>query len=186
MKDNEIIELYWARNEGAITATAEKYGSYCHTIAYNILHSQEDAEECANDTYLGAWSSIPPQRPSRLSIYLGKITRNLALNRYKRYTAEKRGHGQVELVLSELETCVSAEANVEQAMEEKELVAAIERFLYAKPKLNRRIFVRRYWYLDAIRDIAAAYKISESKVASLLFRMRNELRIFLEKEGIML
>ena len=121
-----------------------------------------------------------------MSIYLGKITRNLALNRYKRYTAEKRGHGQVELVLSELETCVSAEANVEQAIEEKELVAAIERFLYAKPKLNRRIFVRRYWYLDAIRDIAAADKISESKVASLLFRMRNELRIFLEKEGIML
>lgn len=95
MKDHEIIELYWARNESAITATTEKYGNYCHTIAYNILRNKEDAEECANDTYLGAWNSIPPQRPSRLSIYLGKITRNLALNRYKRYTAEKRGHGQV-------------------------------------------------------------------------------------------
>lgn len=113
MRDHEIIELYWARNESAITATAEKYGNYCHTIAYNILHSKEDAEECSNDTYLGAWSSIPPQRPNRLSIYLGKITRNLALNRYKRYTAEKRGHGQVVLALSELEACVPSEATVE-------------------------------------------------------------------------
>lgn len=186
MKDREIIELYWMRNEGAITATAEKYGNYCHTIAYNILRSKEDAEECANDTYLGAWNSIPPQRPSRLSIYLGKIARNLALNRYKSYTAEKRGRGQVELVLSELEASVSAEANVEKTFEEKELVAAIDRFLYAKPKLNRNIFIRRYWYLDAIREIADTYGMSESKVSSLLFRMRNELRIFLEKEGITL
>ena len=161
MKDHEIIELYWARNESAITATTEKYGNYCHTIAYNILRNKEDAEECANDTYLGAWNSIPPQRPSRLSIYLGKITRNLALNRYKRYT-------------------------VEQTIEENELAAAIDRFLYAKPKLNRNIFVRRYYHLYAIRDIADAYGMSESKVTSLLFRMRNELRRFLEKEGIML
>lgn len=116
MKDHEIIELYWARNQLAITATADKYGSYCHTIAYNILHNNEDAEECSNDTYLGAWNSIPPQRPNRLSIYLGKITRNLALNRYKRYTAEKRGHGQVELVLSELEACIPANTCVEQAI----------------------------------------------------------------------
>ena len=90
MRDHEIIELYWARNESAITATAEKYGNYCHTIAYNILRNKEDAEECANDTYLRAWSSIPPQRPNRLSIYLGKITRNLALNRYKRYCRKTR------------------------------------------------------------------------------------------------
>ena len=186
MKDHEIIELYWARNESAIAATAEKYGNYCHTIAYNILRSKEDAEECANDTYLGAWNSIPPQRPSRLSIYLGKIARNLALNRYKRYTAEKRGHGQVVLALSELEACVPSETTVEQTIEENELAAAIDRFLYAKPKLNRNIFVRRYYHLYAIRDIADAYGMSESKVTSLLFRMRNELRRFLEKEGIML
>jgi len=187
MKDHEIIELYWARNESAITATTEKYGNYCHTIAYNILRNKEDAEECANDTYLGAWNSIPPQRPSRLSIYLGKITRNLTLNRYKRYTAEKRGHGQVVLALSELEACVPSETTVEQTIEENELAAAIDRFLYAKPKLNRNIFVRRYYHLYAIRrDIADAYGMSESKVTSLLFRMRNELRRFLEKEGIML
>ena len=151
-----------------------------------ILRNKEDAEECANDTYLGAWNSIPPQRPNRLSIYLGKITRNLALNRYKRYTAEKRGHGQVVLALSELEACVPSETTVEQTIEENELAAAIDRFLYAKPKLNRNIFVRRYYHLYAIRDIADAYGMSESKVTSLLFRMRNELRRFLEKEGIML
>ena len=186
MKDHEIIELYWARNERAIAATAETYGGYCHAIAYNILHSREDAEECANDTYLSAWNSIPPQRPNRLSAYLGKITRNIALNRYKRYTAEKRGHGEVELVLSELEACIPAETSVERAIEEKELVAAINRFLYAQPKQNRSIFVRRYWHLCAIRDIADLYGMSESKVTSLLFRMRNEFRRFLEKEDITL
>ena len=170
MNDHEIIGLYWSLSESAIAATAEKYGNYCHAIAYNILHSSDDAEECANDTYLSAWNTIPPQRPNRLSIYLGKITRNLALNRYKRCTAQKRGHGQVALAL----------------IEETELAAAIDRFLYAKPRRNRNIFVRRYWHLHAIRDIADAYGMSESKVASLLFRMRNELRIFLEKEGITL
>ena len=186
MRDHEIIEMYWARNENAIAATAEKYGNYCHTIAYNILHNREDAEECSNDTYLGAWNSIPPQRPNRLSIYLGKITRNLALNRYKRYTAEKRGHGQAELALSALEACLSSEMTVEHDAEENELAAAIDRFLYSKPKLNRNIFVRRYYHLYAIRDIADTYGMSESNVASLLFRMRNELKRFLEKEGIVL
>lgn len=97
MKDNEIIELYWERNEAAITATAEKYGSYCHTISYNILHSNEDAEECVNDTWLRAWKSLPPQRPNRLSTYLGKIIRNLSLDRFKQYNAEKRGRGRLGL-----------------------------------------------------------------------------------------
>ena len=128
MKDNEIIDLYWARNEKAIAATKEKYGNYCHTIAFNILHNNEDAEECTNDTYLGAWNSIPPQRPNPLSTYLGKIARNFALNRYKQYTAQKRGLGQVTAVLSELEECVPAETTVEQAVEEKVLVSVIDRF----------------------------------------------------------
>ena len=186
MRDHEIIELYWARNESAIAATAEKYGNYCHTIAYNILRNKEDAEECASDTHLGAWNSIPPQRPNRLSIYLGKITRNLALNRYKRYTAENADTGQVVLALSELEACVSFGSDCGADRRRNELAAAIDRFLFAKPKLNRNIFVRRYYHLYAIRDIADAYGMSESKVTSLLFRMRNELRRFLEKEGIML
>lgn len=186
MKDNEIIGLYWERNEAAITATAEKYGSYCHTISYNILHSNADAEECVNDTYLGAWKSLPPQRPDRLSTYLGKITRNLSLDRFKQYNAEKRGRGQTALMLSELDDCVPAKMDVEQSVDEMVLVESLNQFLYAQPEQKRNIFIRRYWYLYPIRDIAKYYGMSESKTASLLFRMRNELKEHLEKEGIML
>ena len=114
MKDNEIIDLYWRRDEAAITATADTYGNYCYSIAYNILFNNEDAEECVNDTWLNAWKSIPPQRPNRLSTYLGKITRNLSIDRYKSMTARKRAMGQVELVLSELEGCVPAQTIMEQ------------------------------------------------------------------------
>jgi len=184
MKDNEIIGLYWERNEAAITASADKYGDYCHSISYNILHNNEDAEECVNDTWLGAWKSMPPQRPERLSTYLGKITRNLSINRFKKYTAEKRGLGQTVLVLSELEDCIPDQANVEQMIDEQILVKAINDFLYAQPEQKRNIFIRRYWHLFSIKDIAVAYGISESKVASLLFRMRNDLKTYFEKEGI--
>lgn len=186
MKDSEIIELYWERNEAAITATAEKYGSYCHAISYNILHSNEDAEECVNDTWLRAWKSLPPQRPDRLATYLGKITRNLSFDRFRQYNAEKRGNGQAGLVLSELEDCVPAEADVEQSFDEILLAESINQFLYAQPERKRNIFIRRYWYLYPIRDIAKTYGMSESKTASLLFRMRNELKTHLEKEGILL
>lgn len=186
MKDEEIIALFCERDEKAITSTAEKYGSYCHSISYNILHSNEDAEECVNDTYLGAWKSIPPQNPNCLATYLGKITRNLSLNRFKHYTAEKRGLGQTELVLSELEDCIPTETNVGQIVEETVLVKAINDFLYSQPERKRNIFIRRYWYLYSIRDIADAYFMSESKVTSLLFRMRNELKFHLEKEDIIL
>ena len=184
MKDDEIVTLYWERNEKAIAATEERYGSYCHSIAVNILHNTEDARECVNDTWLGAWKSIPPHRPNRLSVYLGKITRNLSLNRLKHYTAEKRGLGQGELVLSELEECIPGKNSVEQLIEEIDLAKSINRFLYAQPRQKRNIFIRRYWYLCPVRDIAASFGMSESKVTSLLFRMRNELRTHLEKEDI--
>lgn len=186
MKDHEIIDLYWERKENAISETAKKYGKYCHSISYNILHNNEDAEECVNDTYLGAWKSMPPQRPDRLSTYLGKITRNLSLNRFKQYTAEKRGLGQTELVLSELEDCIPAETSVEQIIDEMVLVKSINQFLRGHPEQKRNIFIRRYWYLSPIRDIAENYSMSESKVASILFRMRNELKTHLEQEGITL
>ena len=159
MKDNEIIDLYWNRDEAAITATADTYGNYCYSIAYNILYNNEDAEECVNDTWLNAWKSIPPQRPNRLSTYLGKITRNLSLDRYKLLTAQKRGMGQVELALSELEGCVPAQVDVEQIMDEKMLVSAIETFLRAQLQTERNIFVGRYWYLYSIRDLAAKAKL---------------------------
>lgn len=184
MKDAEIITLYLARDEKAITATAERYGSYCHSISYNILHNTEDARECVNDTWLRTWNSIPPHRPNRLSTYLGKITRNLSLNRFRQYTAEKRGFGQAELALSELEECIPAKNSVEQMIEEMTMAKSINDFLYAQPRQRRNIFIRRYWYLYSIRDIAHVYGMSESRVASLLFRMRGELKIHLEKEEI--
>lgn len=186
MKDEEIISLYWKRDETAIAATADKYGNYCRSISYHILHDVEDAKECVNDTWLGAWKSIPPRRPNRLSVYLGKITRNLSLNRFKQYNAEKRGSGQTELVLSELEDCIPDKNSIEQIVEEMVLTKSISQFLRTQPRQKRNIFIRRYWYLYSIRDIATSYGMSESKVASLLFRMRNELKSHLEQEGITL
>ena len=186
MKDNEIINLYWSRDEAAITATADTYGNYCYSIAYNILSNNEDAEECVNDTWLNAWKSIPPHRPNRLSTYLGKITRNLSLDRYKLLTAQKRGMGQVELALSELEGCVPAQTDMEQIADEMVLVDTIEAFLRSQPRTERNIFIGRYWYLYSIRDLAGAYRMSGSKVMSLLHRMRSKLKLHLEKEGISL
>ncbi|MCD8036892.1 MAG: sigma-70 family RNA polymerase sigma factor [Clostridiales bacterium] len=186
MKDYEIINLYWERKETAITASADKYGGYCHSISYNILHNIEDAEECVNDTWLGAWKSMPPHRPERLSSFLGRITRNLSLDRFKKYSAEKRGHGQTALALSELEECIPDKLSVEEIIDEKVLVQVLNNFLYSQTEQKRNIFIRRYWYLYSIKDIAEVYNISESKVASLLFRMRKNLKTQLEKEEIYL
>ncbi len=184
MKDSDIIDLYFARKEEAITVTSEKYGNYCYTVAYNILHNGEDSEECVSDTWLGAWNSIPPQKPNRLSAYLGKITRNLSLNRCKKHNAQKRGLGETPLVFSELEDCISDNQTPETAFELAAVTEVINKFLYANDIQKRNIFIRRYFYFYPIKDIAKAYGISESKVASLLFRMRNELKNFLIKEGI--
>ncbi len=186
MKDNDIINLYLSRDEAAITATSDTYGNYCYSIAYNILNNNEDAEECVNDTWLKAWKSIPPHRPNRLSTYLGKITRNLSFDRYKLLTAQKRGNGQVELALSELEGCIPAQTVIEQITDEIVLVNVIEAFLRAQPQTERNIFIGRYWYLYSIRDLAGAYRMSESKVMSLLHRMRLKLKLHLEKEEISL
>ena len=184
MKDNEIIDLYWKRDESAIAATAESYGSYCYSIAYHILQSPEDAQECVNDTYWKAWLSIPPQRPNRLATYLGKITRNLSIDRLKRQSAQKRGKGQAELALQELEGCIPAANGLDQIADEIVLTNAVNQFLRQQPKTERSIFVGRYWHLYSIADLAQAYGMRESKIASLLFRMRNKLKTYLEKEGI--
>ena len=184
MKDTEIIELYWNRDESAIAATAESYGNYCYSIAYHILQSPEDAQECVNDTYWKAWLSIPPQRPNRLATYLGKITRNLSLDRLKRMNAQKRGSSQIELALKELENCMPAASGTEQIVDEIVLANAINQFLRKQPKTERNIFVGRYWHLYSIADLARSYGMRESKVASLLFRMRKKLKTYLEKEGI--
>ena len=186
MEDSEIIGLYWQRSEQAISATEEKYGAYCAAIAGRILNDPEDAKECVNDTWLSAWNSIPPQKPERLGAYLGRLARNLSLNRAKARAAEKRGAGQRELALSELEECVPAPRGVEEAVEEQELTAALNRFLYAQSAPRRSIFIRRYWYLVPIRELAGEFGMSERAMTSLLFRMRRQLKRFLEQEGILL
>ena len=186
MKDEEMVGLYWMRSEDAVAATAEKYGNYCYSIAFSILHNAEDAEECVNDAYLAAWNSIPPHRPERVAAFLGKITRNVSLNRWKQYNAQKRGEGQTELALSELEECIPAKTGIEQAVEDELLTWSIEKFLYCQPRLKRNLFIRRYWYISSIQELADEYGMSESKVKSLLFRMRKKLKHHLAKEDIIL
>lgn len=183
MEDSKIVALYWERAETAIGETAKKYGSYCRTVAWNILYSHEDSEECVNDTYLSAWHSMPPQRPERLRAYLGRITRNLALDRYKFNRTEKRGGGRILLALEELEECVPS-GDPERITEDLVLTEALNRFLADLPQEARKIFLQRYWYLCSVREIADDLHISESKVKMTLLRSRNQLRALLEKEGI--
>lgn len=183
MEDARIVQLYWDRDQQAIPATAEKYGSYCTAIAGNILGSREDAEECVNDTYLNTWNAIPPHRPKVLSAFLGKIVRNLAFNKYKHNTAGKRGGGEIPAVLEELAECVSGKDDVEQTYEYRELVAAINGFLAMLPAEKRNIFVCRYWYADSIAEIAARYGSTNTAVAMTLSRTRNGLRRYLIERG---
>ncbi len=184
MEDGKIIDLYWARSERAIEETDQKYGAYCTAIARNILHDEEDARECVNDTYLRAWNAMPPQRPDRLAVFLGKITRNLSLNRFRLTRTEKRGAGQTALALSELEECVSGRDDPALAAEAGVVTACIEGFLCRQSKTRRDIFLQRYWYLSPVKEIARDHAVSESKVTALLFRMRKELKQYLEQEGI--
>ena len=183
MDDVKIVQMYFDRDEQAIPATADKYGNYCTSIAINILGNHEDAEECVNDTYLNTWSAIPPHRPKMLSTFLGKIVRNLAFNRYKHNTADKRGGGEITAVLDELADCVSGNDSVEQAYEHKELVAAINDFLGTLPAEKRNIFVCRYWYTDSISDIAARYHMTYAAASMELNRLRNKLHNYLIKRG---
>lgn len=183
VEDKQIIDLYWAHSETAISETASKYGRYCHSIAFNILHSHEDSEECVNDTFFNAWKAIPPQRPNKFSAFLGTITRHLSLNKWEQYNAEKRGCGQVPLVLEELTDCIPASENVEQVADDLALTELLNRFLGTLSTDSRKIFMRRYWYMNSIKEIAKGYSMSESKVKMSLLRSRNELKQLLEKEG---
>ena len=182
MEDQKIVGLYWERSEAAIKETEKKYGTYCHSIAYRILHSTEDAEECVNDTYLRAWEAMPPHRPSRLSTFLGKITRNLALNRYWHDRAQKRVPA-MELILDEVEAFLPDPSD-RPLSEEVALREAINGFVGSLPTKKRRIFVRRYFYCSSIREIANDYGMSENAVKVTLHRLREECKVYLEKEGI--
>ena len=184
VEDGKIIDLYWARSQQAIEASQEKYGAYCHTIARRILEQEEDAEECVNDTWLHAWNAMPPQRPSILSAFFGKLARNLSLDRWRRNRAAKRGGNQVELALHELGDCLPAGGGPEQALDEKETGRVISQFLRTQPQLDRTLFIRRYWHLEPIAALAQDFQLRESQIKSRLFRTRQRLKAALEKEGI--
>lgn len=182
MDDESIIELYFLRAESAICETKAKYGRMCRGIAFGILKSREDAEECESDTYLKAWNSIPPARPNILSAFLGKITRNLALDRYEYLRAEKRGGGEIPLLLDELADCVSGGGLDE--MDDGALRETLNGFLAGLSADARKIFLRRYWFGDSVADIARRCGFTQSKVKMSLMRSRGELAAALTKEGI--
>lgn len=186
MDDHQIIELYWLRLEAAITETAKKYSAYCRTIAYGILRNAEDTEECLNDTWLRAWNAIPPGRPVCLAAFLGKITRNLSFDTFKKYHAKKRNAGEMPLVLEELEHCIPFSDPVSQAADYQLLIECLEQFLHALPKERRQLFLLRYWYVMSIKDIGRQLHLTESQITTSLFRLRKELKLYLEKEGIVL
>lgn len=182
MNDASIIELYWERSEEAISETDKKYGKLCNSIANNILNNKSDAEECVNDTYLTVWDSIPDERPKYFSAFLCRIVKNLSLKRLEYNTAQKRNP---ELLVSfdELQDCLSSETNPELTLDTKELGKAISRFLKNQNETNRKIFLRRYWYFDSVKKIAADFQMKEEKISLILFRTRKKLKQFLEKEG---
>ena len=184
MEDSQIVALYWARNEQALAETATKYGSYCFSIAYNILSSHEDADESVNDTYMSAWERIPPHEPSVLSAFLGKLARRISLNKWRNQSRRKRGGGQVTLALDELSECIPGNEDVERRIQQKELTRAIISFLNQLPDTEREVFVCRYWYLADIRKISRAFGFAESKVKSMLHRTRIKLRTHLKEEGL--
>ena len=185
MEDQEIVELYFRRDEQAIVQTDRKYGPYCYSVAYNVLSDQEDARECVSDTYLAAWNRIPPARPSLLGAFLGKITRHLSIDRWRRRSAYKRTGGQMAFALEELGEIADRGETPEDTVGRKELAAAVNRFLQALPQRERSVFLCRYWYLDSVAEIAIRFGFSTSKVKSMLYRIRQQLRQTLEQEGLL-
>ncbi len=183
MDDKNIVDLFWQRSEKAIVETDSKYGGYCFSIAYNVLANNEDAEESVSDTYMAAWNKLPPHRPSILATFLGKITRNISISRWRSRSAYKRGGGEIVLALEELDNCVDGTQDIEANSDARELSACLNRFLDSLPKDERDIFLRRYWFFDSIAVIAESYGFTQSKVTSMLHRMRGKLRKQLEKEG---
>ncbi len=185
MEDEKIIELYFERNESAISETAEKYGNYLYKIAFNILSDNEDSEESVNDTYMSAWNTIPPEKPNVFSAFLSKITRYISLNRYRAGKAEKRGGGEIDAAFEEIEECVPDKSNIYDEIETKELAEIISDYLKKLPETERKIFVCRYYYLDSLSDISKQFGFSQSKVASMLHRTRKKILSNLEKEGVL-
>lgn len=183
MKDAEIVALYWDRNEDAIQQTQQKYGAYLSKIAYNILSDLEDSKECVNDTYLKAWNSMPTHRPSVLSTYLGKITRQLSIDVFRKKNSAKRHASEYALSLEELGDSFSDGTTPEQALDAKLLDEAINSFLRALPDDERSTFIGRYYFFDSLKDVAGYCGMSEARAKSMLYRTRQSLKAYLVKEG---
>ena len=184
MEDVQIIELYWQRSQQAIEESQYKYGAYCRAIARGILDLEEDAEECVNDTWLRAWNAMPPQRPGILSAFFAKLTRNLSLDRWRRQRAAKRGGGQTELALQELEECVPDRRRPDEALEAAETARLISAFLRRQGELDRKLFVRRYFHLEPLSELAVRFGLTQGQVKSRLHRVRQRLKRELEREGV--
>ena len=181
--EREIIALYRSRDESAIQMTAEALGGYCYTVAYNVLNSREDAEECVNDTYLAVWNAIPPANPASLKSFVSSITRHLALNRYKEQNRDKRGGGQVPLALEELSEVVSDTEDIPADYARKELLESVTRFLRGCSPRDRGLFLDRYIRLEPTAVLAERYCVKEAQVLLILSRTRKKLKAQLEKEG---
>lgn len=184
LTDQEIIQLYWRRDDQAVAETDRKYGRFCHAIAGNILRDVSDAEEVVNDCWWKTWDSIPPQYPDKLPAFLGRITRNLALSRLKGRSAQKRGGGEVLLALDELGECIPSPASPQQEAEARELAEYIDAFLSRLDQQTRNVFLSRYWYFASLEDIAVCSGFSRGKVKTMLFRTRKKLLTYLKEEGL--
>ena len=183
MEDHEIIQQFWDRNEGAVREASRKFGNYCRSIARGILNNHEDSEECVNEALMRAWESIPPKKPQSLCAFLGRITKNIALNRIKLLNTEKRGGGELALVYEELSEIISDAKSVEDTMERKEMMTSISRFLRRSKDNERQVFVLRYWYCCGVPEIAQELGLKEENVYVILSRTRARLREHLKKEG---
>ena len=184
MEDSRIVELFWQRDESALREVESKYGRYCYSIASNVLHNAEDARECVNDTWLGAWNAMPPNRPARLSVFLGRITRNLAIMKWRSSTTAKRGGTSVDVPIDELEECIPSGEAIDENLAAEELTAQINAFLETLDEDERNVFLCRYWFFDSIAQIAKRFGFRTSKVKVMLKRTRDKLAVYLRKEGV--
>ena len=183
MEDREIVQLYWDRDERAIEESERKYGGLCRSVALRVLESMEDSEECVSDTWLRSWNVIPPQRPSLLGAFLARITRNLALDRWRASHAAKRLGGETALALEELGDCVSGES-LENEVDRRELARVLNAFLRSLPEGDRNLFLRRYWSVEILESLAKQEGMSVSALHRRLRRLRSALADHLRKEGI--
>ena len=181
--DDKIIKLFWERSEDAIRETEAKYGRYMMSVASNILTDEQDRRECISDALLAAWNAIPPARPPALKLYLAKITRNLAVSKWRKLSAEKRGYGQVAEVFDELAELPDGKDTAQEVADSMALAQALSSFLRSSGRVQRTVFIKRYWLFMPIREIARSTGLSESNVKVMLHRLRSELRKYLLKEG---